>query len=42
LKGARRQRVLPFKEEGEGKGKKKGILKAVADKAGDLFKGEKK
>jgi len=42
LKGARRQRVLPFKEEGEGKGKKKGILKAVADKANDLFKGGEK
>ena len=41
LKGARRQRVLPFKgDEQEGKpGKKrgKGILKAAADKVGGLF-----
>jgi len=41
LNGARRQRILPFKgdENGEGgkKGKKKGVMKAVADKVGGLF-----
>jgi protein-tyrosine-phosphatase len=43
LTGARRQRTLPFKGEGEGdeapKGKKrgKGIIQAAADKVGGLF-----
>ncbi|MDR0472352.1 MAG: hypothetical protein LBH43_01590 [Treponema sp.] len=38
LNGARRQRVLPFNgEENIGKGKKKGLAKAVADKVGGLF-----
>jgi protein-tyrosine-phosphatase len=37
VEGARRQRVLPFNDEsGDGK-KKKGILRAVADKAAGLF-----
>jgi hypothetical protein len=42
LKGARRQRVLPFKsdEEGEGKTRKKGFMRSVADKAGSLFGGQ--
>jgi hypothetical protein len=36
--GARRQRVLPFKEEAEGKKKKrKGIIGAAADKVSVLF-----
>ena len=39
LQGARRQRVLPFNNEEEGKkrGKKKGILKFAADAVGGLF-----
>jgi hypothetical protein len=39
LKGARRQRVLPFNdgEEGGNKKKRKNPLKAVADKVGGLF-----
>jgi len=40
LKGARRQRVLPFNDGDEGKkGKKKGILKgeSAAEKVGSLF-----
>lgn len=39
LQGARRQRVLPFNNEEEGKkrGKKKGILKSAADAVGGLF-----
>jgi hypothetical protein len=43
LNGARKQRVLPFKndEEGEGgKKKKKGGLKAVADRVSSLFNGK--
>ena len=50
LNGARRQRVLPFKdsENGEGgkrgkrgkRGKKKGIVKAIADSVGGFFNQE--
>jgi hypothetical protein len=40
LKSMRRQRVLPFKEDGQGK--KKGIVNAATDKVGKFFKGEKK
>jgi hypothetical protein len=44
LKGARRQRVLPFNDDkggGEeaGKKKRKGFMRSVADKAGAMFKG---
>lgn len=44
LNGARRQRVLPFKDEDEGKkkGKKRGIIKAIGDKVGGLFSEESK
>jgi hypothetical protein len=39
VEGARRQRVLPFKEDGEGgkKKKRRGVLQTVADKTAELF-----
>jgi hypothetical protein len=39
LQGARKQRVLPFKDDGEAEGRKrkKGFMRSVADKAGALF-----
>lgn len=42
LNGARSQRVLPFngEEEGEGKKKKKGFVRAAADKIAGIFSGQ--
>jgi hypothetical protein len=39
LNGARKQRVLPFSDDGEENGKKKGIFRQAADKVSGFFGG---